>query len=126
MKHETALKAAQWWAAKLNTGGTDAKLEGENQLVSHIFGGMLQARARKQNTAEKVRKFTELLAEHLEAQRGQYVYIGVDYGPDYQLGSVCAAAEVDGSALPWKTSMFIDGDTVIVSEGYGGPRVELP
>ena len=37
MKHETALKAAQWWAAKLNTGGTDAKLEGENQLVADIL-----------------------------------------------------------------------------------------
>jgi hypothetical protein len=125
MDHQTALKAAQWWASQLKRGGADNGDNSSTGIYTMMLGSVLQSVSREKNTAEKVEKFTELLTNHLEKVTGNRMFISCDYGPDYELSRIAKEAGVDCGAFPWKTSMILDEGKIKVACGYGSPYEEL-
>lgn len=129
MNKETSQKAAKWWADQLRGG---AKLDNGDKSETGAMTFMLAAMLQVQETALldsiKIQKFEDCLSEILqETEARSYFSFGVDYHPD---GILCDAAEKAGvslgmTTLPWKTTMWINGDKVSVRCGYGAETVNL-
>jgi len=98
--------------------------------------GMAAVLAEKNKpTAEALSKFAEELKKYLinkttyipETQKivldseGCYrTSLSVDYHPDFTLGQAAENAGVSTDSFPWKTSMYLMGDHLSLSYGYGG------
>lgn len=127
MKQETANKAAKWWADQLRG---HAKLDNGDNSETGFFGmalGMiLQEREKSKQSTEQMDKFEKELADALI--RDNTSCFGVDYHPDYilELAAENAGLPLGMTTLPWKTTMWIDGDKVTVRCGYGAEAVTLP
>lgn len=128
MKQETARKAAKWWADKLRNG---AKIDNGDTSDVGIFtmmaAYMLQEAESSNQSADAIDKFEDELTSVLERMQGNYISFGVDYHPDYILQDAAdkVGLELGMTTLPWKTNMYITGDTVKVSYGYGAEAVEI-
>jgi len=74
-------------------------------------------------TPERLDAFADALRRRLPGEaHGDYISVGVDYGPDKILSDAAEDAGLD-MQFPWKTQMWISHGTVSVSAGYGAPQV---
>ena len=127
MKEELARKASKWWAdqlrgqSKLDNGDTS-----EAGMLTALLAVMVQGvEAQKRETSD-ADKFEQALYEALLPIEHDWFTLGCDYGPDCFLSKVADSAGVNlGMGLPWKTVMWITGDSVKVACGYHAPEVEL-
>ena len=128
MKKETAKKAAKWWADHLRGNARlDNGDRSETGAMTLVLATILQAKEKEKQSAEQIDRFEAELTKVLLKEKGNYVTVGVDYDPDYLL---CVAAELaelplGGATLPWKTTMWIEDDSVKVRLGYQGELQSL-
>ena len=128
MERETAEKAAKWWADQLRG---NAKLDNgddsETGGMAMIMATILQSQEKRKRPADAADKFEAALTDALCEKGGGRFWFGCDYSPDYFLSSVAEKAGVDlgMSSLPWKTSMWIEDNTVRVACGYRAEAVKL-
>ena len=127
MKEELARKASKWWAdqlrgqARLDNG--DAS---ETGIATMFLAMMAQEREASKRGTDDADKFEQALYEALLPIERDWFTLGCDYGPDCFLSKVADSAGVNlGMGLPWKTVMWITGDSVKVACGYHAPEVEL-
>jgi len=128
MKQETARKAAKWWADKLRHGAKmDNGDDSEVGMFTMIAALMLQETEKFKQSDDAIDKFEDELAKSVEKMSGNWISFGVDYHPDRVLQDAAdrAGLELGMTTLPWKTNMYITGDTVKVSYGYGAEAVEI-
>src|SRR5574343_1437711 len=106
-----AITGAKWWADKLRNG---AKMDSGDRWINAVASFL-----RKPQTlsGESIDIFERILVGIILHR--QPMHIGVDYHPDEILSDALKMAKIDSAELPWKTSMWIDGDTVKVRYGYG-------
>ena len=130
MKLETAQKAAKWWADQLrDTAPLDNGDTSFNGAMLSVMAMMLQSVEKAKQTTDQIDAFERELANVIEQQDDQYyVSVSVDYHPDriLQCAAQKAGINLGMTTLPWKTSMSIKQDVVMVSCGYGAPTVTLP
>lgn len=129
-------RAIMVWTAMLENPKYDAlgpnSPESLGTILSNTMTSMLTAAANKNNTPTVLRRFgIELKKILMHGHKLKYndkteyetipFYLTVDYHPDHHLS---AAAERSGLKMefPWKSSMFLDGDYLAESFGYGAPR----
>lgn len=128
MKEATAQKAAKWWADHIRNGAPlDNGDTSETGLFTMLMAIGLQDRAQKAMPPTAVDKFEEALKNSLIANTDLGVTLMVDYHP---CGLLSDALDKSGikdtmTALPWKTSMWIDGDKITFRLGYGAPERSL-
>lgn len=125
MEKETARKAARWWADFLRNGAPMDNGDKSNEGgMTMMLALLLQSQIQKGHTPQSIDRFEDLLVSRIMKENTRY--IGVDYHADPTLSECAkeAGIVVDG-ALPWKTSMWINGDKITVRCGYGAGIVEL-
>ena len=125
MNKNTARRAAKWWTSFLKEGSKlDQGDSSEAGLFAKALGSSLQRSLMRQYTLEKIQAFEDALCDGLinQQQFKRVIITGVDYYPDKILQDAAdiAGIKVD-SVLPWKTHMYIDGEEIKVSYGYGAP-----
>lgn len=120
----TARKAAELWKNMLRGPKFD---NGDTSLsggMATVLAGMIPVNT----TDELLGAFADKLAERImtpsETSPDYYnsASLHVDYGPDLAL-SECADAVGLKCQFPWKTNMWVRGDMVSVSYGYGAEAV---
>ena len=119
-----ARAAAEWWADAI--GAPTFRITDENsgpdERADAAFGSTMASilAARHPVSDETGRRFIDAL-EAIVAEGSHYSGAGLhtDYGPDGALAAAADAAGVDYSRFPYKTNMWIKGDHVYVSAGYG-------
>jgi hypothetical protein len=127
MKAETARRAAKYWADFIRSGSAPLD-NGDNSPtggMTFVLAKMLQASSPKHYSEADA--FEKALAARLERLDGNHVYIGVDYHPDETLQGAASDAGIalGMTDLPWKTSMRISDDRVLVRQGYCAEEREL-
>ena len=128
-RHPAAVAAANWWAKAIGapTFRNTCERDSTQDQLNGGMAGMLASVLADQHpvTEETGAAFAELLAEEITRRTADGrvgVTLGVDYGPDMVLAGVAGRVGVDGSRFPWKTTMWVKGDIVTVSAGYGAAQ----
>lgn len=114
--------AVQWWLDQVQHPKMD---NGTDELAS--FMAMFSGAMRTKFDAEKAKKFSELFTEKLNAkikERGR-ADLYVDYGPDSFLAEIGNAVGISDMGWPFKTSMVVTPEKVVVSCGYCAPAETL-
>lgn len=114
--------ACNWWADKLRScvnSGLTAEERSNPASSGYQLAEMLMTLNKPKVTEEQIEKFRANLAEQIAEHSPRN--LDVDYRPDRFLGKALADAgiPIDMGALPIKTTMWLDGDKVEVSYGYG-------
>jgi hypothetical protein len=125
MQEQTAKRAAKWWADFLRNG---APLDNGDASAAGAMAVALWLITQQQYNNDDADKFEAALADRLSnANEWEVDGFGCDYHPDMLLRDAIETAGISvGMAdLPWKTTMWIRGDTIKVSCGYGSPIEEL-
>lgn len=109
--------AANWW------GDAVVKPEFDNGDKSTVgaFGRGMASMLVKPVTPEMKKMFVEELALQLMAKltnNQDIIILGVDYGPGLYLREAAEYAGIAYSNFPWKTTMWVTKDSVMVSAGY--------
>jgi len=120
MNKATAQKAAKWWADQLRGNAKLDNGDRETGGMASLFGIMLQQAEKTKQSTEQVDAFEKSLADVLLKEQPRWGF-GVDYHPDAILEAAAQSASLNLGmcTLPWKTTMFIDGEKVTVRCGYG-------
>lgn len=125
---ESAKIAANWWTEKIRGGAIhdngandDANVMG--MLLANILG------FKNAPSEDQLTRFNDILAdlisEKLYSEPKSYVYLDCDYGPNYILSLAADTAGIDPIVFPFKTSVFVYKDKVIIRDGYGAPQKEI-
>jgi hypothetical protein len=118
-----ARAAADWWANAVGAPTFDAGADSPSLATAEVMASMLAATSPVSN--DSATKFRDLLeqkiAQALSYDLGRGISLGVDYGPDQELGDIAQAAGISSSRFPWKTNMWVYHTHVIVSAGYAAP-----
>lgn len=119
MKEETAIKASKWWSDVLREG---AKCDnGDSNPMLALLTPKLQDS--NKNSEGVISDFEKLLTTAIfeEGKTSDRIYIRVDYDPCRLLWECAkeAGMEVVKTTFPWKTTMWIQDDTIEVRYGYG-------
>lgn len=119
----SAEAAAAWWAEKL--AGPVHQDNGGGDLASTFAGALASGLAeRNPVTSEQLETFQAALVQRIRARQSEhpsgYCGLGVDYGPDLDLGAAADEAGISTSRFPWKTNCWVYPDRFVVSNGYGG------
>ena len=113
--------AAQWWADKLRNVSTDNFNNGDDSEKG-IAGMFLAAMCAKSTkiSDEAIDAFEEALAEHIKEhfEICGYLSLLTDYGPQGILADTAREVGISTNAFPWKTSMWIEKNSISVSCGY--------
>ena len=115
-----ARAAADWWADAVGAPTFDNGDRSAGSGLVAVMAHMVAAQSPVDTTSAT--RFRDLLEQRIQTglDRGGYgVTLGVDYGPDRDLGDAAQAAGVSSSRFPWKTNMWVHTDHVTVSAGYG-------
>lgn len=126
MKKETANKAAKWWADQLRgTAKLDAKLDDPTGM-GFIMSKLLQDTEKKNQSPEQIDAFEKHLSDVLMKENPRWGF-GVDYHPDkiLEIAAHLAGLSLGMATLPWKTTMWIDGDNIKVACGYGSSPEDI-
>ena len=131
---EVSAIVADYWSSFLkvsNPNALDNASMDENQA---IFAAM-RSFSRKPVLETQILIFRETLKELIKKELQHLEYpecdLSFDYDPDAKLRSALEAADIRPSALPCKTSTFVEYLTysgrwaVRASNGYGAPVVDL-
>ena len=127
MKTETARKAAHWWAQFLESPVMpDNGDRSELGFMTSGLASILQDKERSKLPPDAAQKFEDALFDLLIDRDGWNCF-GVDYGPDYilQQAATRAGFALGMTVLPWKTTMWIEGDKVTVRAGYQAETEEV-
>jgi len=127
MKLETARKAAHWWAQFLESPVMpDNGDRSGNGVMTSGLASILQDAERSKLPPNAAQKFEGALSDLLIDKDGWNCF-GVDYSPDriLQQAAVNAGFALGMTVLPWKTTMWIEGDKVTVRAGYGAEIEEI-
>lgn len=129
-KNVVAEIAAEWWLEKIKDIPSSKYNNGTLAQGGTPLAGILMAQLSGSDTTvtddkEKafVKILTELISERLNHTKT--MYLESDYGPDDILARACNESGVPISKIPWKTIMYICGDTISVKYGYGAPWEDI-
>ncbi len=128
MNKDVAQKAAKWWADQLRgTAKLDNGDPSETGGMVLALAMLLQADEKVDQDNENINVFEQELGAILESKDAEYTHLGVDYHPDHILQEAATKAELGlgMTSLPWKTTMWIQGGEIKVSEGYGAESVAI-
>lgn len=126
--------AVLWWAShlsKISVEGINGDNESQGSFLA-LYARVL-AQTNEEMTDENVKKFAELLTQHLKekSKRGYTEILGTDYSPEWPLSDICQKAGVNGWHFPQKTTMWVDFEketvtwrTVRGPEGQIYPAIE--
>lgn len=117
---EAIVAATKWWTERISKKVVHDN--GDNSFGS-IFAGMLADQGVEVPDQEALAVFKEeLLARLVEkTSRQRSIYLDCDYSPCAILAFSAKEAGISPNNFPWKVSMRINGDRVIVKDGYGSP-----
>lgn len=123
---EKAEIAANWWAEIIQRPKFD---NGDNSSTGGI-ASIMASTLTKEISEESINHFKENLTTVIDDRLNEEGYkrrftLDVDYHPCFIL---CEAAERSGVPLlnfPWKTTMWIEPNSISVSYGYRGKRMFL-
>jgi len=127
MKEETLKKVVDWWAGKLissRNSGLSPKERNEPTSLAYGLFEVLKDSLKPTVPKEQVEAFKTALHEKIteKSRITEYIVLRVDYHPDGILRQALEVAGVEPDhALPIKTTMWIDGDRIEFSYGYGAP-----
>jgi hypothetical protein len=104
--------AVLWWAEKLTKFSAETNGDRESGGSFLLLYNRLMAHGSEEISEKKVKKFMELLTEHLKekSKRGGDAILDVDYGPEWPLSDICHKAGVSGVGFPPKTTMWVKFD----------------
>ena len=114
--------AARWWGSKIE--GHGSRHDNGDITFGSIYAGMLADMSTEEADDEKVNRFIDFLAESIverNKESGREVTLDCDYHPCTMLLDCAEKAEINKNNFPWKTSMRISPDKIVVSNGYGQP-----
>ena len=112
-------KAVAWWVNVLR----DAKKDNGDRSEMGAMALAMAELGKKVPTEDQLERFAQLLHERIESEHP--TVLSCDYGPSVPLRECAKEAGIDGSAFPWKTTMWLRPDKVEVSYGYGAPIQEV-
>ena len=114
MDTTVAQKAAAWWANHLRSTPRMNNGDDTQSLVLSLMRGRMP-----RLSGEEIERFEQALVAELEG-KPDHCIIDYDYDPDSTLQAAARAADVDlTSRMPVKTMMWIDGEKITASLGYG-------
>lgn len=117
---EMAEVAANWWAEQIKAPIYD---NGDDSLNGFIAMEMLRE-SKIKATEEQAKEFKLKLKEYIENEikKHSYFCIGVDYGPQIDMGNIAEDCGINLLAFPIKTNMWIltEEQTIKVRLGYSG------
>jgi hypothetical protein len=122
--------AVEWWTERLKSPSfrtlSDCERRDPTQNAAG-FAEMLAVLAHEEVETNKIDRFKEALRDVIGKNADHWLFLGVDYHPDYLLQQALDAAGIEFSmtVLPWKTGMHFSDGGVQVSEGYGTPYTEI-
>ncbi len=127
-KEQPAARAlAEWWAEQL--GAPVHKVVGDTATGEDRFRGdfaflVMQGEVAKHPMGDGagerfVEALTPVVSQMLD--RGDWISLGVDYGPDLALADAAEKAGIHLSRFPWKTNSWATPNYVSASLGYRGP-----
>lgn len=129
MNEAIAQKAAKWWADHLRQPVTvlDNGDNSETGAMTFVMAMILQGVEKGKQDPATIDKFEQELAKKIQTLTGKWITVATDYGPDKILSDAaeCAGLRLGMTTLPWKTIMWIEGDRILVAEGYGANQIEL-
>ncbi len=127
-------RAADLWVEMLKNPRYD---NGDSSFVGAVTQALAEMGA-KNNTDQTLARFKTELVRILSgphkwrtkeypgrpSEEFEEVFqtLNVDYNPNTPLADAASAAGLD-MQFPWKTSMYLENDYLLVSAGRGGPRV---
>ena len=116
--------ASKWWADKLRSVSPGNFNNGDSSSIggmAMILATILAEDSKPSN--EAIDLFEEKLAATIkkDVEKRGSMTLSVDYNPDWVLSGIAQEAGVSTSGFPWKTTMWIEGEKVSVSAGYGAP-----
>lgn len=114
--------AAAWWANKLCSPTFDNG-DPDNPIVGIM--AMMVSSSTPTPTTDQIQKMIQDLAPKIEERLIKVggMNLGVDYGPDPILADSAAAAGISSNKFPWKTTMWVYPNYVVVSCGYAAASV---
>ena len=129
---KSAVVASQWWAKKIRDTANLSNYDmgnrsfAGNDLIALI--GALSATSLTP-TPEAAETFQialqSIIMRELENNPEHKVTLKSDYRPDELLSEAAKAAGIDPSVFPYKRTMMVDMDRVLVSDGCGEPLSEV-
>ncbi len=130
MKNEIITKAVDWWVSQITHGAKfDAGSDKNDQALgmAELMASILAAGKRKSVDKEKIKNFAKDLYNLIEDRLKQVgrCTLSTDYAPDYPLSEVINKNQLDPGLFPWKTTMWIDENEVVLKNGYGADQVKL-
>lgn len=103
--------AVLWWTSHLSKLSVEG-INGDNESHESFIAlyARLTAQQNEQMVDENVKKFMQLLTEHLKekSMNGRREILDVDYFPEWPLSDICEKAGVNGMHFPQKTTMYIN------------------
>lgn len=113
--------AAKWWAEKLrnlNPKNFDNGDKSGTGFLTMLLATKIASNVKP--SAEKVEWFEEKLAEVIEEyiQENGSLKLSVDYQPDAVLSRAAIETGINLNVFPWKTTMWVERNSITVSDGY--------
>lgn len=118
-----ARAAAEWWAKQVGAPTHRIVEDDQRDFRSDFFELGMLGLAHDNPPPADVTPFVdalEKLYDELLDKRDDRVSLGVDYGPDMELGAVAKAHGIHPARFPLKTNLWAYPDHVVVSLGYRG------
>ena len=116
--------AAKWWADKIRNVGSDNFNSGDASYTGRLVAIPATIAAKKAKPSRRaIKKFEKELADIIKKYVENYgsITLSVDYKPDFILEGLAEQAGIKTSGFPWKTTMQIKKNKVIVRTGYAKP-----
>lgn len=125
--HEIASAAADWWAEKISGGYHH---DNGDYSSSNVFAMFMADSLMKPVTENQFVTFKNVLVDWIvnrskDHMFGNELHLGSDYNPGPGLRDAIEAAGISEFNIPFKTSMWISENKIIVRAGYGAPPEEI-
>ena len=125
--HEIACAAAEWWASKIV--GRYHHDNGDNS-PSNVFAMFLADSLSEPVTEDQITTFKNELVDWIENRSEENVFggelwLGSDYSPGFGLREAIEVAGISEFNIPFKTSMYIRENEILVCDGYASPPEQI-
>lgn len=118
---EMADFAANWWIERIKG---DTKHDNGDKSMTGMIAGILGDMLNKPVTEEQLWKFKILLRTFIDVKSAtilntQFIELHCDYKPYPPLDKFAKTCAIPLENFPWKTTMMIYSNEIMVKEGYG-------
>ena len=118
---EMADFAANWWAERIKG---DTEHDNGDKSMTGMIAGILGNMLNKPVTEEQLKKFKALVQNYIIVKsvtilNTQFIEFHCDYKPYSPLDKFAKACDIPLENFPWKTTMMIYSNEIMVKEGYG-------